>query len=98
MERGEREMKHEKKNRKLEGKHDYSGSWSPGQAPGMCQTFSVGVFQWLPKANGKGLKKSAVKLRVRGSSSYPGKVYHYAETACDDFDMGIPYEMKTITV
>lgn len=92
-------MKFEKKDRKFEGKHDYSGSCAPGGAVySNQQTFSVGVFQWLPKANGKGLKKSAVKLRVRGYSSQPGKVYHYAETACDDMDMGIPYEMKSITV
>ena len=46
-------------------KHGYAGSCAPGQSQAfMNTTFSVGIFQWLPKSSGEGLKKSAVKFRI----------------------------------
>ena len=94
-------MKYEKKNRKFEGKHDYSGSCAPDgpEYYSNQKIFSVGVFQWLPKANGKGLKKSAVKFRVKGYSSQPEKVYDLAEMICDKYDKGLAWwTEKTTTV
>lgn len=44
-------------------------------------TFSVGVFQWLPKASAKGLKKSKT-IRVKGYVADPGRVYEMAEQLC----------------
>ena len=52
------------------GSHGFSGSCSPtscGEWGGHYHTFSYGIFEWVPKAGGKGLKKSAVKVRVSGN-------------------------------
>ena len=70
-------------------KHDFSGAYAPGGLSGFNNnTFSVGIFQWVPKANGKGLKKSAVKVRVKGYVSQPEKVYEAAKRICAELDAG----------
>jgi hypothetical protein len=41
---------------------DYDGACDPAKSRSRSmQTFSVGVFQWLPKKSGKGLKRGPVK-------------------------------------
>jgi hypothetical protein len=42
------------------------------------QTFSLGIFQWLPKAGGKGLKRGKVVQRVKGQTSEPEPAYERA--------------------
>ena len=78
-------------------KHDFSGSCTPksGYTSG---TFSVGCFQWLPKNSRKGLKKSAVIVRVKGRSSDEKLVYAEAKRICQGLDNGIIPTKKTITV
>lgn len=71
-----------------EGKHDFSGQCAPKGNGTTWSTFSVGVFQWLPKAGGIGVKRSAVKVRVKGSSSNPEKVYDKAEEIVAALDAG----------
>lgn len=44
-------------------------------------TFSVGVFQWRPKASGKGVKKSK-SIRVKGYVDEPEAVYEFARELC----------------
>jgi len=73
-------------------KHDYSGKCAPAvsNTEGIYrgqETFSVGIFQWRPKASGKGLKKSVVKYRVRGRCSDAAEVYKHAECMCGYFDL-----------
>lgn len=60
-------------------KLDYDGSCAPCQIGSNCNTFSVGIFQWLPKLSGKGLKRSSVIKRIRGLTSDPKAVYDQAE-------------------
>lgn len=48
-------------------------------------TLSIGVFQWLPKAGGKGLKKSK-SIRVAGYMAEPDRVYDKAQELCDLFN------------
>lgn len=76
-----------KKNRKFEGKHDWSGSCSPdGKEYSIgWKTFSVGIFKWVP-ASTVGIKKSAVKYRITGPVQFPQKVADRAEEMCDVFD------------
>ena len=31
-----------------------------------CETFSVGIFEWLPTADGKSTKRGKIKVRVIG--------------------------------
>lgn len=78
--------------RKEEFKHDFSGSCAPYgiQVYANFSTFSVGIFQWLLRASGKGLKKSAVKYRVRGSVSNQKAVYKRAEEVCNELDEEFP--------
>lgn len=45
-------------------------------------TFSVGVFQWLTKASGKGLKKSKAISRVLGYTAEPERVFQKAVELC----------------
>lgn len=89
-------------------KHDYSGSCVPGSVnisytksgkhyTGQ-HTFSVGIFQWLPKSSGKGLKKSAVKFRIKGNVNDAEKVYKKAKECCKMMDDGLIFKTKSMTV
>lgn len=83
-----------KTDRKAEGRHDWSGSCVPGsQYPG--ETFSVGIFQWVKNASG-GLKKTSVKIRVRGYTSSPDDVYRLADKFCDMLDAGKDPGVKSV--
>ena len=83
--------------RKKEFVHDFFGNEDPKLEPqepeiyGGFKTFSVGIFQWLLKASGKGLKKSKVKYRVKGYTSNPEPVYKRAREICDEFDEEFPH-------
>ena len=48
-------------------------------------TFSVGIYQWLPKASGRGLKKSKT-IRVNGYVVEPELVYRRAQQLCDQLN------------
>ena len=82
--------------RKKEFAHDFFGSQDPKMSPqlhgyGACKTFSVGIFRWLLKVSGKGLKKSAVMYRVKGYTSNPEPVYKRAKEICEEFDEEFPH-------
>jgi len=59
--------------------YDFSGSCAPDKTS-QCETFSIGIFQWIPAE--KGLKKSPVIVRIYGRSDYPGEVYEKAHEIC----------------
>ena len=81
-------------------KHDFSGSCSPdGMNYTGQSTFSVGVFQWVPKSIArKGLKKSNVKVRVYGFMSKPDPVYAKARKIVEALDAGIYKGPKTVKI
>ena len=68
---------------KYEGMWDFSGSCAPGSATFSCETFSLGCFQWLKKADGKGWKKSAVRYRVKGMTADPEPTFEAARKYCE---------------
>lgn len=70
-------------NVKYDGMWDYSGSCAPDVSRFHSHTFSVGVFQWVSKSRGNGLKKTAVVKRFKGYSSNPNEVYTKAQEYCD---------------
>lgn len=79
--------------------HDYSGNCGPGQSQALMNVmFSVGIFQWLPKSSGKGLKKSAVKFRIKGNVNDAEKVYSQAKIICDKMNNGFIPKKKSMTV
>ena len=61
---------------------DWDGACAPGfgkDAHAAYNTFSVGIFQWLPKTGGKGLKRGKVLHRVKGRTHSPKVVFDAAE-------------------
>jgi hypothetical protein len=76
------------------GKHDFDGSCAPkeGHAFGPCgftrETFSVGVFQWVPKVRGQGVKRGPVKVRVKGFIGSAEAVRTTAAGICALLDIG----------
>lgn len=88
-----------KTDRKQLYKHDYFGSCIPENSGGLWHTFSVGIFKWLQKSDGIGLKKSTVIFRLYGNSSNPDEVYKAAEEICDRLDKGtLILQIKSSTV
>lgn len=66
------------KNIDLVGTYDYDKPSSPLMGWGN-KTFSVGIYQWLMRANGKSLKKSKTIVRVSGPVDKPEAVYSKAD-------------------
>lgn len=81
-------------------KHSFDGSCAPGSFGTFHsqETFSVGIFQWVPKAGGGGLKRSAVKVRVKGYLQSAEKVYAKALEVCRKLDAGEAIKQKSISV
>jgi hypothetical protein len=62
------------------GDWDYDGGYIPGTAHiGRYETFSIGVFRWVSKKSGKGIKRSPVIKRFHGFTSNPELVYRNAK-------------------
>jgi hypothetical protein len=56
---------------------DFDGAWAPGGSAPRGDTFSIGVFQWVPKKGG-GVKRSKVQARFVGNPCNPHLVYQKA--------------------
>lgn len=82
-------------------KHGFDGSCAPS-TPGAGWSgqigFSVGVFQWLPKSGGKGVKRGPVKIRVKGYMKDADKVYAMANELCAKLNAGWVPDRKSMTV
>lgn len=86
------------------GRHDFSGQCAPGPqqdkgaAAGWYRTFSAGIFEVLPRASGKGMKRGPVKVRVRGPLADPEAVFARARLICAQLDAGTYQGPKSVTV
>lgn len=80
--------------------HDFSGNCAPGRMANYSSqdTFSVGIFQWVPKASGKGLKRTAVKYRIRGPVGKAEEIYARAQDVCKYLNSGKRMNRKSETV
>jgi hypothetical protein len=59
--------------------HDFEGMCAPGGPDEYGpKTFSLGIFEVIPKKSGIGTKRGKVKARVGGYSNNPGPVYKRA--------------------
>lgn len=76
------------------GKHDYDGSYAPGNSWYHPDTFSVGIFKWVPRLDGKP-KRSPVIIRVKGFFDYPRAVHRVANELCEKLDNGWTPDQKT---
>jgi len=84
---------------KKEFMYDFDGSCAPGGVwGGLHGTFSVGIFQWLPKSSNKGLKRSPVKYRVSGSTHKAETIYSRARVLCNEFNKGIFPKKKSESI
>lgn len=74
----------------MEGKKPYQWDFSGACAPTNAgagwgthwETFTLGIFQWIPKSGGRGLrgelKRGKVTKRVKGITSKPAEAYEKA--------------------
>ena len=81
-------------------KHGYRGSCAPGSGCAYgYETFSVGIFEVVPKAGGKGTKRGGpVKVRVKGRMSDPQAVYDVADKIVEKLDAGTYAGPKNVDV
>lgn len=72
------------------GTWDFYGACAPQVfADGRVQrvqseTFTLGIFQWVPRARGKGTKPGLVQRRIRGRSDNPLRAFADARQFCDE--------------
>ena len=78
------------------GKHDYDkesalfGGWN--------KTFSVSVFKWELKSNGKEMKKGKCIVRVSGNVENKENVFQFAENVVKDLDTDLWDGRKSVFV
>lgn len=74
----------------LAGKHDWDGKYDPSKVEyPYLDTFSVGIFRWVVKSSGNGVKRGKAICRVRGWRMHPQDVYSVATRLCQDADRGV---------
>lgn len=80
--------------------HGYSGQCAPTDKFWIgYKTFSVGIFEVVTTANGRGTKRGgAVKVRVRGLMTNPQAVYDAAQRIVEQLDAGTYSGPKNVTV
>lgn len=83
------------------GMHAFEGNCAPGdtpKGPNTFSSFSLGIFEWVPKASGKGVKRGKVKVRVSGPMSNPRLVYARAREIVKQLDKGTYNGTKHVQV
>lgn len=69
-----------------EGMWDFDGACAPPEdgARHHFETFTLGCFQWIRRASGKGLKRGKVTYRIKGRAADPKPAYVSARKWCDN--------------
>jgi hypothetical protein len=77
---------------------EWSGMCDPGV--GFCthETFSVGIYELIPKASGKGTKRGKVQVRVSGFISQGRDVYNLAAEIAKKLEAGTYSGPKNVKV
>ena len=70
----------------------YDGACAPGNSYASHITFSVGIFQWIPKKK-TGLKRSKVICRIKGYTSKPEEVYEKANRLIELLNRDYKFEL-----
>lgn len=79
------------------GKYDYDKQAAEKMAD-KCQSFSVGVFRWVMKSNGKEMKRDSVLIRIKGKSENRKQVFDRAEKVINALEAGNFVGSKIIEV
>lgn len=80
------------------GKHDYNREEAEKYAAWGGKSFSVNIFPWLLKSDGKSMKPGKGVVRVSGKPSDKEKVFEFCENVVKDLDTGIWDGRKSVTV
>ncbi len=81
------------------GKHDYDKDEALKYATNSnCKSFSVGVFKWELKSNGKEMKKGRVIVRVSGLTTQVNQVMWMSENVVKLLDEGMWDGRKTVVI
>lgn len=83
------------------GKHDYDKPAAIAMAEHFrynFKTFSVGIFKWELKSNGKSMKKGKILVRVKAGVNSQKKAFELADTIVAALDKGEYQGSKTVTV
>ena len=80
------------------GRHDYDKESAKKFASWNGESFSIGIFRWELKSNGKEMKRSKCIVRVVGSPSRFDKVIEKAEYVTCLLDSGTWDGRKNIVV
>lgn len=82
------------------GTHWFDGKCKPNTENfhSSMQNFSLGIFEWVARDSGKGIKRSSVKVRVSGSVSCPEKVEEKAKEIVALLDAGMYEGPKNVKV
>lgn len=80
------------------GKHDYDKESAENFASLNGKSFSVNIFKWELKSNGKEMKMGKGVVRVSGSPLIKEKVFDEAERIVNLLDSGQWGGRKSVTV
>lgn len=80
------------------GKHDYDMVSAENFASWGGKSFSVNIFKWVLKSNGKEMKPSKGIVRVSGSPTNRAKVYEVADSVVKLLDADNWDGRKTVVV
>lgn len=83
---------------KFVGKHDFDKENAENFASWNGKSFSVNIFKWELKSNGKEMKKGKGVVRVSGSPSIKDKVFAEAEKIVNMLDAGKWDGRKSVSV
>jgi len=83
---------------KFNGKHDYDKESAERFASWGGKTFSVNIFKWGLKSNGKEMKPLKGVVRVSGSPSNKENVFSYCEKVVGDLDNNVWDGRKSVVV
>lgn len=72
----------------LVGKHDYDEISAEKFASWNGKSFSVNIFRWVLKKDGKSLKQSKGIVRVHGSPLIRDRVFEMCKNIVKDLDNG----------
>lgn len=81
------------------GKHDYDEQQSIRYAQtDHFKTFSIGIFKWELKNNGKSMKRGKCVVRVKANAKDQKKAFDIAESIVQELDKGEYCGGKTISI
>ena len=80
------------------GKHDYDKESAENFASLNGKSFSVNIFKWELKSNGKEMKPLKGVVRVSGSPLNKEKVFEFCDNAVKDLDNNLWDGRKSVVI